>query len=97
MGTYLEIAELGELLPALVQKTGKRFDVFVGDLVRAHIASLGEPLWTDVAGERLFPCMATLMGLMASDTVYTSLDAQTPTLRLPSCEKRCPHDGSLQT
>lgn len=62
-GAYLEISQLRELLPAVVQQAGKRLRVLVGNFVRADVAALGEALLADITGEGLFAGMAALMGL----------------------------------
>lgn len=43
----LEVAKLGELLPAVVQETSKGLFFPVGDLVCADVAPLGEAFVTD--------------------------------------------------
>jgi hypothetical protein len=62
-GSYLEVSQLRELLPAVVQQAGERLRVLVGDFVRADVAALGEALLADITGEGLFAGMAALMGL----------------------------------
>lgn len=47
--TYLEIAQLSELLPAVVESASEGFDLLVYNLVGADIASLRKSLSTDVA------------------------------------------------
>ena len=64
--TNLEIAKLGELLPTIVQETGKWLSLQMGDLMSADIPPLSESLFADITLEGLFACMATLMGLVIS-------------------------------
>ena len=90
---------MGELLPAIIQETSKGLRVLMGDLVGADVAALGETFVADIAREGLFTCMAALMRLffLLESIYYEAKRMWTKhTLRLPSCEKRCPHDGSLQ-
>ena len=62
--TNLEIAKLGELLPTIIQKTGKWLSLQMGDFMSADIPPLGKSLFADITLEGLFACMATLMGLV---------------------------------
>lgn len=62
-GLYLEIAQLGEFLAAVVEETGEGFCLEVGDLVGADVAALGEALVADVAFEGFFAGVSALMGL----------------------------------
>lgn len=61
--SYFQIAELGKLLPAVVQEASEGLGLLVGDFVGADIAPLSEFLLADIARERLLPCVAPLMGL----------------------------------
>lgn len=59
----LEIAQLGELFPAIVQLAGIWLGLFVRDLVGSDIAALGESLVADLARIGLFASVSALMGL----------------------------------
>lgn len=96
----LQIPQLGKHLPAVVQQTPERLDILVGDLVGADVAALRKSSVAYVAGEGFFACVAAFMGLQSqSESLSLSklLRSCSHTFRLPSCEKRCPHIGSLQT
>jgi hypothetical protein len=99
----LQIPQLAKHLPAVVQQTPERLDILVGGPVGADVAALRKPFVAYVAGEGSFACVAALMGLQSQSVRSLSLSTEqalrscSHTFRLPSCEKRCPHIGSLQT
>jgi hypothetical protein len=64
--THLQITQLGELFPTVVQLASKGFDLLVYDLVGAHIAPLCEGFAADVAVVWPFSSMPSLMGLARS-------------------------------
>lgn len=49
MVPYLEVPELGEVLPTIVQKTSKRLSLLMGDFMRTNIAPLSKSLVANVA------------------------------------------------
>ena len=87
---------MGELLAATFEATGEGFDLLMNNLVGPYVAALGESFTAGFAGVWSFPSMTPLMGL---DDIRLRLcsDCSSYTLRLPSCEKRWPHEASLQS
>jgi hypothetical protein len=61
--TYLEIAELGELLAAVVKAADERLGGRVHNHVGAHVAALGKALAAQGALVRTLAGVATLVGL----------------------------------
>ena len=64
--TYLEVAQLCKLLPAVVELAGKRLDLLVHNLVCTHVAALSKCLAADVTAVRALSCVAPLMCLEQS-------------------------------
>lgn len=80
---YLEVAELSELLPALVQSASEGLDLLVDDLVRSNIAALSEGLAANVAVVWSFSGVSPFVSLAGvSENDQTSIAILT--LRLPS-------------
>ena len=61
---YLEVAQLGELLAAVVELAGEGLDLLMDNLVRSHVASLRESLATDLTVEGSLASMSSLMCLV---------------------------------
>lgn len=61
--TYLEIAELGELLAAVIKATEVGLGLIVHDFVRSDVAALGKSLSADFALVWSFTGVSTFMGL----------------------------------
>lgn len=61
---YLEISQLSEFLPAIIQKASKGLVLEMGGLVGPHIAPLSESFVADIARVGLFSRVATLVGLI---------------------------------
>ncbi len=47
--SYLQVSQLGELLPTILKLTKERLDLFMHNLVGADISSLGKPFTTMIA------------------------------------------------
>lgn len=62
---YLEIAQLSELLAAVVESAGEGLDLLVYDLVGANVASLCKSLPTDVTAVGPLSCVTPLVCLLA--------------------------------
>lgn len=61
---YLEIPQLGKLLPTIVQPADEGLLVHVGIQVGTNIAALSEALVADITGERLFTRVTALVSLL---------------------------------
>jgi hypothetical protein len=61
--TYLQIAQLSELLPAIIELAGKRLDLLMNDLVSTYVAPLRKGLPTNIATVRTLACVSPLMCL----------------------------------
>jgi hypothetical protein len=61
---YLKIAELGELLAAVVQSASEGLDLLMDDLVRTNVPTLRKGFTTNVALIRAFTSVASLMSLV---------------------------------
>lgn len=61
--TYLEIAELSELLATFIQATEVGFGLVMHDLVRSDVASLGKSLSADFTLVWSFTGVSTFVGL----------------------------------
>lgn len=61
--THFQIAQLCELLPALVESASEGFDLLMDNLMCPHITALGESFSTDVAIVWAFTGVPSLMGL----------------------------------
>lgn len=64
MALYLEISQLSEFLPTVIQEASERLVLEMGSLVGPHIAPLCESFVTDIARVGLFSRVATLVGLI---------------------------------
>jgi hypothetical protein len=60
---YLEVAELRELLPTVVELAGERLDLLMHNLVRSYVAALCECLAALLADVWSFTGVAALMCL----------------------------------
>jgi hypothetical protein len=60
---YLEVSQLGKLLPTIIQSAGERLDLLVNNLVCTNIATLRKCFAADVAAIRALSSMAPLMRL----------------------------------
>ena len=63
MGTNLEVAQLSELLPAVIQLTYEWFELLVHNLMGSHVASLCKAFAASVTLKRSLASMTTLVGL----------------------------------
>jgi hypothetical protein len=63
MVTNLEIAQLGELLPATIKEASKRLSLLMCYLMSPNVTALSESLVTDIAGIRLLARVTAFMGL----------------------------------
>lgn len=61
--TDLEVAKLSELFTAIIQPTGERLRLLMGDFMRANIATLGEFLVANLTRIWLLSSVASLMSL----------------------------------
>lgn len=61
--SYLQITQLSELLPAVIELAGERLDLLMNDFVSTYVAPLRESLPTDIATVRTFSCVSPLMCL----------------------------------
>ena len=95
--TYLEVAKLGELLSAVVKLAGERLDLLMHYFVGAYVATLRKGLATDVALVGALARVSPLVGLVHGSEQVIMKAQHGLTFKFPSCEKRCPHAGSLQT
>jgi hypothetical protein len=78
----LEVAELSELLAALVELARVGLDLLVDDLVGADVAPLGECLVADFARVGSLACVSTFMSLFRISLLSYGSKA-VRTLRLP--------------
>jgi hypothetical protein len=62
--SYLEIAQLSELLPTVFEFTNERFGLVMDDLMCANVSSLSETLATDLAVVRPLTGVAAFMSLV---------------------------------
>lgn len=62
-GSYLEVSELGEALPAAFELAEERLRLLVHDLVRPYVAALGETLATTFTRVGTFTRVAPFMRL----------------------------------
>jgi hypothetical protein len=60
---YLEVAQLSELLAAVIESASERLDLLVDDFVRANIAALRKGLAADITAIWTFSSMTPLMCL----------------------------------
>ena len=83
---HLEVAQLGKLLPAVIELADVRFELLVDDPMCPHIASLREPLAADLTFVRSFARMAAFMRLFHPSKRSDGEEGQGSgqTLRLPS-------------
>lgn len=84
------------MFAATFETTGEGFDLLMNNLVGAYVAALGESFATGFAGVWSFPSMTAFMCL-DEVSMRRCTDCGSSTFRLPSCEKRWPHEGSLQS
>lgn len=61
--SYLQVAQLCELLVAIFEATGKGFNTLVHDTVGANISSLSEAFMAFIAFKRFLASVSTLVGL----------------------------------
>lgn len=78
MVSYLQVAQLSELLPTIIKLAGERLDLLVNDFVSAHIASLCKSLPTDVAAVGAFAGVSPLMCLHRSEAVPRMIKPHLP-------------------
>lgn len=61
---YLQVAQLRELLPTIIELASEWLDLLVNDLVGAYVAALCKSLAADVTAVGTLACVASLMGLL---------------------------------
>jgi hypothetical protein len=92
---YFEVAELCELLAALIETTKVGPRLIVDDLMGADIPALSESLPTDFALVWAFSGMPSFVRLKAFISQDRRRLSITHTFKFPSWEKLRPHPGSL--
>lgn len=89
---------MGKCLSTLIQEATEFPPLVMRQHVGADISTLGKFLMAALALERLLACVSSFMSLShVSFFAGRSHNAAVLTLRLPCCEKRCPHEGTSHT